>query len=555
MNLHKNLKLLIVDDEEFMREGLKVYLDWEQYSIKEILTAEDGITALEIVQAEKPDLVITDIKMPEMTGIELISRIKKILPECVCVIISGYNDFEYAKKSIALGVYYYMVKPIELEELKTVVSMAVEAVEKKIKEREILNLIEETSLNKKKYNIQHFFSKIISEKNESERNRLEVSMNTMETTLQFPYYALCVTRLSGKQALQQDWVDSLFPTTEQKIKDIFSNKKEVAVFCLSEKNSFITILGLHTVEKLNFLAEEIFHMVFKTVSNCFHVSLVTVLGKPVSNIRDLFLSNKEVQKLCAYRTFFQENGFFIAQQSNVSENEHFIFSTEYKNLLLAKFEANDITGIKGILDELQNLSCHSYHQDKNVLFAFILELLISVIRLLDSKKLKIERYIHIEDISSDFLETFETADQMFEWLQNCFAVLSVANLNLKKVGPESLLVEQIKHYVEENFRENITLDEIACYFKYSSNYIGRLFKKNEKIKISDYLNNVRVENICNLLQTTNISITQIANQSGYNDCQYFMKVFKAKMGTTPGKFRAEMERKNHGGSYAKNNPK
>ncbi len=541
MKSQENIKLLIVDDEEFMREGLKVYLDWEQYSINEILVAEDGVDALEIVEKEQPHLVITDIKMPEMSGLELISRIKKILPECICIVISGYNDFLFAKKSIDLGVFSYIMKPIELEELKTVIASAADIIQKKMQENERKMLLNGNG-GEQKTDIQRgILKKIIYEKDPAVREELIASLDTGGAPFLFPHYVVCVVKLSGKRFLSTEWSMKLFPIVEQKINGNCAEDETENAICLLEREFIAVLFGYYEMEKMIRQSNEIFVEFFQTITKCFDLSLVTVQGRPITKLTDLYPSFCEVLRCCSYRSFFNDNGFFMLPHEEEivrkNENELVLLSSGIKDRFLLAFEANDIEGIKSLLEEQRRYAERSYYQDKNILFSFILEMMITAIRLLDSKKIKVEQYISMEHISSGFFEKFDNVDQMTVWLLNQFKILAEAYSNHKFSLSENQLIEQIKLYVQENYNKDINLNNVADYIKYNSNYIGRIFKKNEKVKFSDYLNQLRIEKVCIQLKTTNQSISQIAYQNGYNDCQYFMKVFKTKMGITPRKYR------------------
>ena len=125
----QNLKMMIVDDEPLMRQGLKVFFDWEKYSITEVIEAENSKCAIEISKSKKPDIVISDIRMPEIDGLELIAKLKIIIPDTVFIIISGYSDFEYAKQAISLGVLHYLVKPIHSAELHDVMIKCISKIE------------------------------------------------------------------------------------------------------------------------------------------------------------------------------------------------------------------------------------------------------------------------------------------------------------------------------------------------------------------------------------------------------------------------------------------
>ena len=124
------MKLLIVDDEVQIRNGLKDTIDWHSIGINSVLTARNGIEALQIFNNETPDIVLTDIRMPGMDGLELSVQIKTVLPDTKIYLISGYSDFNYAKQAISIGVEDYFVKPVDINVLMSKIQSSVNDIKK-----------------------------------------------------------------------------------------------------------------------------------------------------------------------------------------------------------------------------------------------------------------------------------------------------------------------------------------------------------------------------------------------------------------------------------------
>ena len=150
----EGLKLLIVDDERLMRDGLKLCCNWEEMGITQILDAADGNKAYQMAQERRPHIVITDIRMPGMDGLALISGLKPLLPQTVFIIISGYSDFENARKGIELGAFSYMLKPIETRLFNKTMQEAVEKIRSKAEEQQHNQKLQEHARQLKEHFIQ-----------------------------------------------------------------------------------------------------------------------------------------------------------------------------------------------------------------------------------------------------------------------------------------------------------------------------------------------------------------------------------------------------------------
>lgn len=541
------LRMLIVDDEPFMREGLKVYLDWAEYGIGECRSAGDGQSALQIAKEMKPDIVITDIRMPEMDGLEMLEKMKRLLPDCVCIIISGYNDFTYAQKSIALGAFYYIVKPIELDELKSVIQNAVETVRNKEQERKLLSMVQASDSQAKKLMTDVFFTKLIRQDSPIAVEEVQRKMAELSLAFPFPCYVACVTRVSGAAGKKQGQANEIFALAERKIRAAFFKEEAETgqsarmAHCFSYQDSLVTLVGFADPKRMEQELFAVFHELSDLISACFQLSQVTAVGGCVSNLQDLSLSYHEAEKRCAYHAFFGKSGVFCPHSNAESSGEDpypmFLISASEKAHFLSAVESNDLAEIKEMLSHWSMPRPEGACQDKEILFSILLELMISAARLMDSKRMELEQFVNVELFTYEFLETFDYVGQLFEWLNCFFVTLSNHYAHKENTAVESRLTEQIKAYTAEHLGGDLNLAIIADYFHYNSNYIGRLFKKGEGVKYSDYLNRMRVEEACRLLSTTELSVEAIACQVGYNDCQYFIKVFKGYLSITPRKYR------------------
>jgi two-component system response regulator YesN len=540
---NKSLKLMIVDDEPIMLEGLKVYLDWKSYSIDKIITSQDGKSALESAKREKPDIVITDIRMPEMSGLELISNINDILPDCVCIIISGHNDFEYAKKGLELGAFYYIVKPIEEAEFKMVISNAVDVVYKKREEKKIISQLQESAPSSKKRQMKEFLSHLILKKTKFTSEQLKEKFKELGVDFYYPYYSVCVTMMWTKAESSQLQVDDILSIIEKELHEEFTDSphNNCCIYNLHIRDQLVTVIGFKDFKLMEKQAERIFNNISETITKCFNWFMITVLGTQVSNINQIYFTYTGAERLCKFKTFFNNTGFY---QVNSSETKYtgkpFLLTSTEKIELIEMVKNNDTNGIFNMLSTMRKCTENSVYQDKYILFSVILEIMISTARILDQKKIKLEQFLNIEIFTYDFLESFINAEQLFKWLFEFFIHISNAYVNKENTELERSLTEEIKKYVNENYSSKITLQKIADHFHYNYNYLGRLFKKNEGVTFSAYLNNLRIKKAHELLIETDYNIEEIAYKTGYNDSQYFIKVFKSKMGTTPLKYRTQM---------------
>jgi two-component system response regulator YesN len=189
------------------------------------------------------------------------------------------------------------------------------------------------------------------------------------------------------------------------------------------------------------------------------------------------------------------------------------------------------------LDILKNRIINSNHQDKYVIFSILLELMISTARTINIKQIKNNQFSKIDIFTYEFLLHFDSLDLLFEWLFEFFSFMSNAYTKRKNTEIEDQLTEKIKDYARKNLSNDINVSKVADFFHYNSNYIGRLFKQKEGIKFSEYLCMIRISKACELLKMTDHTVEAIASEVGFNNTQYFIKLFKEHQGSTPHKYR------------------
>lgn len=229
-------RLLAVDDEPFITEGLKHIIDWEEYGIELTGTASNGVEALELIKSLGADILITDIKMPKMSGLELIQRVKKIAPNTRFIVLSGYDDFEYLKESIKLGIENYLLKPVNCEELEeTIIN-----VRNKIEAQAIQKSYSDKDVDIIRNNILYRWAT-------GSINQLELVERAafLDIPLEASKYVVCILRLFINPPVEQALM--------QKAQELCSELKSFGQglgFCTPENNMVFIMGGLEEAFKL-----------------------------------------------------------------------------------------------------------------------------------------------------------------------------------------------------------------------------------------------------------------------------------------------------------------
>lgn len=495
--------VLIVDDEKSNREGMRVIIDWEDYGFKVCATAGNGVDALEIIHREKVDLVITDIKMPVMNGIELLRQVREEGNDKIAfIILSGYAEFDYVKKAMTLGIKDYLIKPVEEEELCTLLEALRDKLVEEQKQNQLQKWVKLESL-------------LAGQQQEAE---------AIKDCFPEGIYYYMVIRLEA--VLEEEAVC-------QWITEEIGEENKEAIKRLKEKE-YALIVGpnnLHQYEgDVMKLAQELHTVIHRQSKG--KVSIL--IGAPANGIMALPQS-KDTIEACRLHLFY-ENPNAIIDYEKIKEIEPVSgFKHEcYTEQLYQEIKNNNRQGIE---DEIYQL-CRAFKQeilDIGSVKALVHYIIISVL-----KEMK-QQGEHPEEILERYrnltrIDTEVTIHNVQEEL-TAFCLLVSELIAQENKRRNRGVMGEILDYVDRNYTENLSLKLIANKYYLNASYLGQLFKKTTGVSFTNYLQRIRIRESKVLLKTSNMKIYEVAHQVGYEDPNYFVIKFEELEGVSPTTYR------------------
>ncbi|MBT2727958.1 response regulator [Bacillus sp. ISL-75] len=506
-------KLLIVDDEKIVIEGLKSATNWKEHHIEIVGSASDGEEAFKEIINKKPDIVLADIRIPKMNGLDLIKETKNLNLETVFIIISGYSKFDYAKRAIQLEAIDYLVKPIEVDEIVCSIKKAILKLEKIKNEKQTTERINEyqIALEEKRvldYILGHRF---VDPEIDQKLNRfsfLNIGLkgftwdDSKETEkLQVPLGCM-------KNLLENRGIESFIYTIDCQIVIMFSNS---------------------SLEIRNDLVHDL-------------VSLHDIKLKPIVGISNVYENISEIKKAYSEATEALKNGIFSNQLityykeletfnhsfgNSIIEEINQFFNEKNPNLL----SRMNLFMTKVFLDcKKSNLSPE---KSKYVCFKIVNHFLEYIESEYEVNKSGGERYLLYEE-----LNLLQSLEEIREWLVQ-FIDQSTEFLKENHVSYNEKLIIDLKSFINTNYKEPIVLDDLGKLFHKNPAYLCSLFSKAVGNTIFEYITNVRLNNAKKLLRSSNLKVSEICKQVGYENQKYFNQVFKKNIGTTPGFYRSQ----------------
>lgn len=530
------LKVFLVEDEIVMREGIKNNVNWTEEGFEFVGDASDGELAYPMIQKKKPDILITDIKMPFMDGLELSRLVKKELPDTKIILLSGYDEFDYAKEAIEIGITDYLVKPITSVQLVEAVKKVEEKIQDDREKKASLQLSDKSVEEGKVAARQKLFRRMVS-------GKVPFSILMQESKeIEVELMADCYNLLLLQLFLEEE-SDAAFSCVQNLIEQL---KKEQQVNVFEQGREEIAILLKGTEQSgIDTVTKSIKMKIVELLKNESKVTFFGAIGNPVERLSDLKKCYEEANLEFSHRYTEERNQFVLAgkQEEKVGNGAE---ELDLKNLNVSqmdrrKFEQFLSTGTKDEVSDYieshfatvgnQNIQSLLFRQyvvmDFYVITAGFLEQIGY-----QSKEL-VERCGDAKEMTSVLANAEQTKDYLKKLFMAAIELRESATAN-KYEG----IIKKAKHYIEENYdKDEISLNMVAAEVNLSPSHFSTIFGQEMGETFVEYLTRIRMEKAKQLLRSTNMRTTDIAFEVGYRDAHYFSNLFKKTQGCTPREYR------------------
>lgn len=516
--------VFIADDEVSIREGLKCIMDWDDLGFKICGEASNGSDALSEILTKQPDLVLLDIRMPKMYGINVIKAAREQGFAGKCILLSGFSDFEYAQTAIRYGVNFYLTKPIDEDELEQSIMKVKELLDQEniqdkyvsqYKKRAKNVILQELLVNSlsmdsgalspqdiKEFQLDfHIFQVVIYE-----------NFDRRVSDLAYNFADLLKITNKGNQTFEYLKVDTL---------DIILLKGE---FALRKLQDFLNHYEKSSPQKGSPLD-----------------TLFLAYGRPVGNISEIYYSYHDAIQLINRRFF-------------CSQGQHTLGYLELPNIMIQEKEltqecilqfASQLTehlqtfNRKKVTETLSQINDYLYNVENNIpsVKLFLTDIYLQV-------KERISNIYKTIDVpfpsNSSIIELIEKKYYLYEvirFLSEQFEMIMNATGNSSRDS----IIDDVIYYIDHNYHKNIKLESIAPLFGYNSAYLGKIFSKIVGSSFNSYVDYIRINESKDLLLQNKLKVYEISEQIGYKNVDYFHKKFKKYVGISPVEFRRNHE--------------
>lgn len=498
-------KVMIVEDEELILQGIKSIVHWEELGLVPVHMAHSGQEALELWQKEPVDIIITDIEMPEMSGLELLKKIRSEEELVRFIILTGYDEFEYAREAIRLEVENYILKPINEDELEKQLKEAAAKLDE-LEKKKIRYIDEKTEW------LQFLSGKAPETEYEYYRDRLQLN-----------------TESSCCQAAVMKW--STDSVKENRITDMIlslrNTEKQLRIVHLPPDRLLLLLTGADKIPNV----KEYFQTIQNEIESRFDILTYISIGPSFDDYRKL---------PDCYRAAMKLQKYLLVEGFGSCVDEEYVHERKSEDISI------DRTLLRKLILKKENESVLAYIEDlfinnvkTGVSLDALFQMTVQTAMLLQEikKEYKLDTYKTLHNLP-DLLETIYRSDDIFG-IKAMF--ISEINEIIRYLHEEDSqytpVVRQIMDEVQKNYKEDMNLKTLAYKYHMNASYLGQIFQKEVGCSFTQYLSSKKIEMAKELILNTNMKISDIAKEVGYPDTSYFYRKFKQHYGVAPVSLR------------------
>ena len=511
-------RVIIVDDEPVIRRGLRETIEWDALGLEVAGEAADGAEALKLIREIRPEILITDIRMPEMDGIELIREVKKLDQNVKITILSGYSDYDYLKAAIRLGVDNYLLKPIDNDELIQNLKNAVDEIEK---EAAISLQIRQGTVLLRSNTLRRLVTGHIS------AEELKEKAEFLHIPLDAEAYLCAVCSMSRQ--IPADIREPFF-------RDVIAEKSggEQMAFMDGDGNLALLMIFHEVPADRNEIQREMETLTEKAMRER-EIPLIIGAGRTAEGSGQIRASYESAKEALEYGAFLKNGGVIwydevpeTPQAEQIPDRidydrvkEHIRHGEEEKLKDYLKEELNAMTAEAGA----------SHHRIRNLIMHI-------AVRTTDCFRTiygSMNAFREPADFDFARLFTLCSYEEMRNWLFRLCDELFASNRAL--LGRSTSIVGLAVDYIMEHYREGVTLRQVAADCHVNTSYLGQIFRKETGSAFTDYVNALRIQEASRLLSDPTLKVYEIAEQVGFTDYHYFLKIFRKVTGKSPTDLR------------------
>ncbi|MHA6484919.1 response regulator [Paenibacillus sp. strain BS8-2] len=523
------ITIILADDEPIILKGLRKLMPWEQLGMRIAGTAFDGKELLDLIETNRPDIVISDISMPHMTGIELIQELHRRGDSTKIIFISAYQEFAYAKSAIAYGAVDYLVKPLNKDDMEQALRKAVASIKREGELEERQSKLVQLEERSKKASIKECLEALTDgEVLGGSEGYAAVSQLFAGKQFSLGIVAAEVPRGGRWQEGEKRLVDF---AVQNIISELLDTWGEGYVFAKESRHVYVAI------HEQSAQPEKLAEQMKESIASYLKLEVSIGVAALAVNIDAMQEAYKQA-KHALQKTYFRDDhrvsifNNHEASAATVSEAELYELRAEVIDGLLAHTWEGARSSMQTMLERVASYASGNRALAVSACLSFIHSIIQEVIKMgivlkdgafeLDKLQGQLEQYRSFQELQSGLIQLLESLYH---------------HINQKASSREKLLIYRVKTYIDDHFAEEITLERTSAVIFMNAYYFSNFFKKHTGQNFKQYVTDIRMRHALKLLTTSDLMVYEIAEQCGYNNARHFSDMFKKHMGMLPQEYR------------------
>lgn len=538
-------KLILVDDESDVREGLLTEIDWNALGFEVSDTAENGREAAELIEKHQPDIVVTDIQMPFMNGLQLSEWIRQNYPATKIIILTGYEEFEYAQKAIRLQIDEYVLKPFSSQEFIDILLKVKGHMDEELAQRENVHVLTEhyrknlpvlqsiflSSLVSRRMSMREIWDKMLSYSLGLEGSKYMVSILRLDPK---PRDEAHPASKSHKEMYDQDL--ELFAVLN--IASEVAEKYELGhTFIHHDEVVMLSVWEDQDIQGISQTTLRILEEIRYSIEKYLKQTVTLGAGAVQDSLDKVYISYKEAEQALDYRLILGGNKvIWIADVENRTR-EPVTISDFNEQELMRCLKVGTEQEISTLMDQLFDrvMDAGISYQEFQI---YLLEMLTAAVKVAKEVQVDLDLLFGNGGAGLGEITRFTHALEAKTWFKTlCLKLRS--SIASDRESSYNRLVEEAKAYIAEHYRESeISINKVCEQLHISTGYFSTIFKKEMKMTFVNYLLSIRMDAAQELLRHTELKAFEIAEQVGFADPNYFSFCFRKKFGISPKEYRS-----------------
>lgn len=521
-----NYRVLVADDEYWTREKIRNMLNWTEYHLEFLEPAKDGEEVLLRMESDRPNILITDINMPFVNGVELIERIREKYKDVVIFVISGYDDFEYVKRTLVAGAINYLLKPVTKIDMVNALSKALEIISREEENKKRIwkasSLIQDSELS------------MLLEGG----NSAFVPSITIDGNMDFAGCSLTLLKIHNMVELMRSYEfdrNYMSYSLKRKIKDLLSDENLLIFNHIYRSNEFIIISEQDNAEQKKMVVK-----ILNMLGGLTESPVSIVVSSHSYSMDSIHSAYTQCVSMLMMRKYRKESVILFCRDMNTSSGRELdnAFSDEMANRLWSFLKTGNLQGIRQMIFETIGIR---YSGEQGWEYIRVKQTVRKICNIFLDYRVKqnspgeivdLENMIEMVDKAIEYLDVQKLCEALEELADSAGCTQKEENAgNIRKV------VREAADYINSRFYEELSLASLSARFGVESSYFSRIFRQETGKNLMLYIAEKRMEKAKEYMRDTGINLSEIAFMVGYDDYTYFSRVFRKMEGISPREYR------------------